>query len=198
MVGWSWRDRRLPRYPNHSPTMTNQQQIFDAIPHRDPFLFVDEIVRWDENEIVCKKMFSGKEFFFAGHYPHYPLTPGVILCEAAMQVGAIFLSKFFKETHDVSESIVESEYRRSVPVDGRMNDVKFRQMVHPGDEVLMQVTLTEQMQDVFFMKAKVTTSGKIAVTFNFACKMVLEATDVTTTFPAQADSANQSSSRKSC
>ena len=144
--------------------MTDQQRIFDAIPHRDPFLFVDEIVRWDENEIVCKKTFCGKEFFFEGHYPHYPLTPGVILCEAAMQAGAIFLSKFFKDTHDASE--------KGVPVVGRMNDVKFRQMVRPGDEVLMQVTLTERMQDVFFMKAKVTTSGKIAVTFNFACKMV--------------------------
>jgi 3-hydroxyacyl-[acyl-carrier-protein] dehydratase len=55
-----------------------------------------------------------------------------------------------------------------------MNDVKFRQMVLPGDEVLMQVTLTEQMQDVYFMKAKVTTNGKTAVTFNFACKMVTE------------------------
>jgi len=154
--------------------MTDQQQIFDAIPHRDPFLFVDEIVRWDESEIVCKKTFTGKEFFFAGHYPHYPLTPGVILCEAAMQAGAIFLSKYFKETHDSSE--------KGVPVVGRMNDVKFREMVRPGDEVIMQVTLTEQMKDVFFMKAKVTvcepqcsfSNGKTAVTFNFACKMVAE------------------------
>ena len=156
--------------------MTNQQ-ILDAIPHRNPFLFVDEIVRWDENEIVCKKTFSGMEFFFEGHYPHYPLTPGVILCEAAMQAGAIFLSKFFRLQASGSTSKVYPEARspqpeaRSVPVVGRMNDVKFRQMVHPGDEVLMQVTLTDRMQDVFFMKAKVTTNGKTAVTFNFACKM---------------------------
>jgi len=154
--------------------MTDQQQIFDAIPHRDPFLFVDEIVHWNESEIVCKKTFTGKEFFFAGHYPHYPLTPGVILCEAAMQAGAIFLSKYFKETHDSSDRIVGPEYRRAVPVVGRMNDVKFREMVRPGDEVIMQVTLTEQMKDVFFMKAKVMTSGKTAVTFSFACKMVAE------------------------
>ena len=143
--------------------MTNQQQIFDAIPHRAPFLFVDEIVRWDENEIVCKKTFGCNEFFFEGHYPHYPLTPGVILCEAAMQAGAIFLSKYFRETHDASE--------KGVPVVGRINDVKFRQMVRPGDEVLMQVTLTDRMKDVFFMKAKVTTNGQVAVTFHFACKM---------------------------
>ena len=162
--------------------MTDQQQIFDAIPHRDPFLFIDEIVRWDESEIVCKKTFTGQEFFFAGHYPHYPLTPGVILCEAAMQAGAIFLSKFFKESHNSSVLRPNNTADKGVPVVGRMNDVKFRQLVRPGDEVMMQVTLTEQMQDVFFMKAKVTicgsqyspSSGKIAVTFNFACKMVAE------------------------
>jgi len=149
--------------------MTDQQQIFDAIPHRDPFLFVDEIVRWGESEVVCKKTFTGKEFFFAGHYPHYPLTPGVILCEAAMQAGAIFLSKLFhQEAADVPAA---------VPIVGRMNDVKFREMVRPGDEVMMQVTLTERMQDVFFMKAKVTTNGKTAVTFSFACKMVDESAE---------------------
>ena len=142
------------------------QTILDAIPHRDPFLFVDEIVQWDEKEIVCKKTFTGNEFFYAGHYPDYPLTPGVLLCEAAMQAGAIFLSKYFRDTHDPSEI--------GVPVVGRMNDVKFRQMVRPGDEVLLQVTLTDKMKDVYFMKAKVTTDGKTAVTFTFACTLIPE------------------------
>jgi 3-hydroxyacyl-[acyl-carrier-protein] dehydratase len=147
--------------------------IFDAIPHREPFLFIDEIVRWDESEIVCKKTFTGEEFFFAGHYPHYPLTPGVILCEAAMQAGAIFLSKFFKETHDQCHQR-NNPAEKVVPVVGRMNDVKFRQRVRPGDEVVLHVTLTERLQDVFFMKAKVTTGSKIAATFHFACKMITE------------------------
>lgn len=147
--------------------MTDKQTILDAIPHRDPFLFVDEIVQWDEKEIVCKKTFAGDEFFYTGHYPGYPLTPGVLLCEAAMQAGAIFLSKYFRETHDPNES--------GVPVVGRMNDVKFRQMVRPGDEVLLHVMLTDKMKDVYFMKAKVTTGGKTAVTFTFACTLVPEA-----------------------
>ena len=52
------------------------QQILDAIPHRDPFLLVDEIVDWTDSRIVCTKVFRGSEDFFAGHYPSYPLVPG--------------------------------------------------------------------------------------------------------------------------
>jgi len=145
--------------------------IFDAIPHRDPFLFVDEIIHQGEKEIICKKTFTGKEFFYAGHYPHYPITPGVILCEAAMQAGAIFLSKKFAAS-EFANHTSESANHVGVPVVGRMNDVKFRQMVRPGDEVLLHVTFVEQISDVFYMKAKVTIDGKTAVTFEFACKNV--------------------------
>ncbi len=66
-----------------------------AIPHREPFLLIDEIVEQDENRIVCKKTFTGDEFWYAGHYPQFPITPGVLLCEAAMQCGAILLSPLF-------------------------------------------------------------------------------------------------------
>ena len=158
----------VTQYTKHhfsNEDMTDKQQILDAIPHRDPFLFVDEIVQWDEKEIVCKKTFTGEEFFYAGHYPGHPLTPGVLLCEAAMQAGAIFLAKYFRETH-VDET--------GMPVVGRMNDIKFRQMVRPGDEVLLHVTLTDKMKEVYFMKAKVTTGNKTAVTFTFACTFVSE------------------------
>ena len=62
-----------------------------AIPHRAPFLLIDEIVSQSENEIHCRKTFTGEEFWYAGHYPAFPLTPGVLLCEAAMQAGAVLL-----------------------------------------------------------------------------------------------------------
>ena len=65
-----------------------------AIPHREPFLLIDEIVEQSENRIVCRKTFTGDEFWYAGHYPKFPLTPGVLLCEAAMQAGAVLLSKY--------------------------------------------------------------------------------------------------------
>ena len=70
--------------------------------------------------IVCSKVFRGTEDFFAGHYPGYPIVPGVLLCEAAMQCGAILLSS----------QLSKADGR--VPVATRMNDVRFKRMVRPG------------------------------------------------------------------
>ena len=74
----------------------SRQQVLDAIPHRPPMLLVDEVVEWEPGHIVCRKTFQPDEWFFQGHYPDYPLVPGVILCEAAMQAGAVLLSKVIK------------------------------------------------------------------------------------------------------
>ena len=132
--------------------------IFAAIPHRPPFLLVDEIVEQTEQRIVCRKTFTGEEDFFLGHYPDFPIVPGVLLCEAAMQAGAILLSQ-----------LVEGE--EGIPVATRMNDVRFKQMVRPGDTIEMEVELTERLSNAFFLKAKVTTGGKTAVRLQFACTL---------------------------
>lgn len=134
----------------------SRQQILDAIPHRDPFLLVDEIVEWEPSRIVCTKTFSGKEDFFKGHYPGYPLVPGVYLLEASMQAGAILLSKAMKEAEG------------KMPVATRINDVRFKRMVLPGETFQMEVELVEQVSTAFFLKAKVTVDGKVAVRFQFA------------------------------
>ncbi len=131
--------------------------ILDAIPHRDPFLFVDAIEHWDESTIICTKTFSGTEAFFGGHYPGFPLVPGVVLCEAAMQAGAILLSKYLKDAEG------------KVPVATRMNDVRFKRMVHPGETLRMEVQLVEKVASAFFLGAKVSVDGKVAVRFEFAC-----------------------------
>jgi 3-hydroxyacyl-[acyl-carrier-protein] dehydratase len=137
------------------------EAIKSAIPHREPFLLVDEVVDQSESRIVCRKRFTGEELWYAGHYPEFPLTPGVLLCEAAMQAGAVLLSKFAAESTG------------GVPVATRMNNVKFRNMVRPGDTIEMTVELVERMADAFFLKATVTVDGKTAVTFDFACKLAL-------------------------
>lgn len=135
------------------------EAIKAAIPHREPFLLLDEIVEQTDNHIVCRKTFTGQEFWYPGHYPEFPLTPGVLLCEAAMQAGAVLLAKVVADAPD------------RVPVVSRMNNVKFKNMVRPGDSVTLDITLTEQMAGAFFMDAKVLLNGKVAVTFDFACKM---------------------------
>jgi len=134
-----------------------REQILQAIPHRDPFLLVDEIVEQTETKIVCTKTFSGREDFFVGHYPGYPLVPGVLLCEAAMQAGAILLSRHLAETPG------------RVPVATRISDVRFKRMVRPGETIRMEVELVERLSGAFFLKAKSTVDGAVAVRFDFAC-----------------------------
>ncbi len=136
----------------------NREEIEALIPHRPPMLLVDQVVQRDQQTIVCRKTFRPDEYFFQGHYPDFPLVPGVILCEAAMQAGAILLAAWMEEG-------------RGVPVATRMNDVRFKRMVRPGETIEMQVRLNERLADAFFMTATIRCEGKLAVRFDFACTM---------------------------
>jgi 3-hydroxyacyl-[acyl-carrier-protein] dehydratase len=137
----------------------SQERILAAIPHRPPFLLVDEIIEESDAKIVGVKRFTGGEDFFKGHYPEFPLVPGVLLCEAAMQCGAVLLSRF-----------VTGENKK-VPVATRMNDIRFKRMVRPGETIRIEVELVERLADAFFLKAKVTVEKQVAVRFEFACTL---------------------------
>ena len=102
-------------------------EIEKLLPHREPFLFVSEIVQADESKIIAKHTFTEKEFFFRGHFPEYPVVPGVVLVETMAQSGGAGLRKmgvlgdgalFFLATVD---------------------KVKFRRQVRPGDEVRSEI-----------------------------------------------------------
>ena len=136
--------------------------ILGAIPHRPPFLFVDAIQSWTDEEIVCSYAFKETEFFFEGHYPGSPVVPGVILCESAMQAGAIFMTRHFSD---------EDRRAGKMPVVGRMNDVKFKQLVRPGDTIELHASLKEKVMNVFMLRAKVACKGKTVVMFDFAVTM---------------------------
>ncbi|QGJ68479.1 Beta-hydroxyacyl-ACP dehydratase [Planctomycetales bacterium 10988] len=134
------------------------EKIHAAIPHRDPFLLVDTIVEWEENFIQCQKTLSGDEFWFQGHYPNHPIMPGVLQCEAALQAGAILLSKH-----------VAGNVEEQVPVATRLNNVRFKNMVYPGDIMTMEVKLDERLSDAFFLTGKVLSQGKVTTRLEFAC-----------------------------
>ena len=135
-------------------------EIEAAIPHRPPFLLIDEIVVREANRIVCCKQFHGDDWFFAGHYPESPLVPGVLLCEAALQAGAALLSSRSDSSDD------------SIPVVTRMNDVRFKKIVRPGDTIEIDVQLRERLADAYFFEAKVTSGGKLACRLEFVCMFV--------------------------
>lgn len=141
--------------PEPHPTL---ETIHAAIPHRAPMLLVDEIASQDDESIVCRKHFHADEYFFQGHYPDHPLVPGVILCESAVQAGAVLLSK-------------KMEASNMMPVLTRMNDVKFKNMVHPGDTIEMHVKLDEVVSNAYYLTAQVKKDGKSAARLSFTCTM---------------------------
>jgi 3-hydroxyacyl-[acyl-carrier-protein] dehydratase len=150
---------------HYTNPMTNEQ-IQAAIPHRAPMLLIDKVVSQTDTTISCRKTFRDDEFFFQGHYPDHPIVPGVILCEVGMQAGAILLSDVIQANADDESG---NELSGKVPVATRLNNVKFKKIVKPGDTVEVEVTLTDQVQVAYFLTAKITVEGKLATRFDFAC-----------------------------
>jgi 3-hydroxyacyl-[acyl-carrier-protein] dehydratase len=140
------------------------EQIYQAIPHRPPFLFVDAIDELTETRIRTTKRIQGNEAFFQGHYPDYPIMPGVLICESIFQSGAILISKR-----------IDSSSLHAIPVLTRIQDAKFRNMVRPDDILEIEVEIAEIISSAYFLKGKAMVSGKTAVTVAFACSLMNEA-----------------------
>ena len=135
----------------------NQSEIKALIPHRDPFLWIDEVVTIDDSKIIARKTIRHDLDVFRGHYPDFPILPGVLQLEAAFQAGAILIAS----TQQVEQG--------QVPVVTRVNNTKFRSMVVPGDTLEIEVELTEKLSNAFFLTGKVSAGGKTTVRLEFAC-----------------------------
>jgi 3-hydroxyacyl-[acyl-carrier-protein] dehydratase len=144
----------------------SRDEICRLIPHRDPFLWIDEIVDESENRIVARKLISPELDVFRGHYPGEPVFPGVLLCEAAMQAGAVLIAR-----RGQSAAGETPPGGRRVPVATRMNNVKFKQMVRPGDMLEIEVELTDCLADAYFLSARIRIAGKTAAQLDFACAL---------------------------
>jgi 3-hydroxyacyl-[acyl-carrier-protein] dehydratase len=103
-------------------------EIETLIPHRAPFLFVDRIESADTEKVLAWRKFTDEDFFFKGHFPEYPVVPGVILVETMAQAGGAGLRKI---------GIIGDN---SLFFLGTVDKVKFRRQVRPGDEVRLEIT----------------------------------------------------------
>lgn len=146
--------------------MTVQPEILTRIPHRPPFLWVDRIVERDGSSIVTEKIIPADLEIFTGHYPGQPIMPGVLLCEAIFQTGALLMSYLLEDN---------STKRDEIPVLTRIENAKFKRMVSPGDTVQIKVTIKETLGSVSFMKGTLRVDGKTAVQVNFGVALAAPA-----------------------
>jgi 3-hydroxyacyl-[acyl-carrier-protein] dehydratase len=121
--------------------MSTDTQVLGRIPHRPPFLFVDSIVSETPDGLVAQRTWRADEDFYKGHYPEAPITPGVLLCEAVFQTGALYLSR----------SLAEQGVPAGVPLLVKISDVRFRNPVYPGDTVTIEVKKKDLMGGFYAM-----------------------------------------------
>ena len=140
------------------------EDILRAIPHRPPFLFIDEIVEIREDGATCRRTIRVEEPQFEGHYPGNPIMPGVLLCEACFQTGAIYLAKQIEKEGRSLDDVT--------PVLSRITEAKFKQLVVPGDAVTIEVTMKETISKFHFLRGRILKNGKPALTIEFALAML--------------------------
>jgi 3-hydroxyacyl-[acyl-carrier-protein] dehydratase len=103
--------------------------IKDIIPHREPFLLIDEVVELEPGKrVVAIKRVSGDEYYFKGHFPGKPVMPGVLQVESLAQAGAVCVLSL-------------PEHKGKIAYFGAIDRVKFRGMVEPGDELRLEMEL---------------------------------------------------------
>jgi 3-hydroxyacyl-[acyl-carrier-protein] dehydratase len=133
--------------------------ITDLIPQRPPFLFVDKILEQSDNSIKTSLTLSGNEDFFKGHFPGNPIMPGVLLQEALFQSGAALMGLLAQKS---------SSRKTGLGVVTRVQNAKFKNMVHPHDTLEMEVVLTESLSNAHYMKGTTKVSGKTMLVIEFA------------------------------
>jgi 3-hydroxyacyl-[acyl-carrier-protein] dehydratase len=141
---------RLPGLLFLEGGMLDKAQIEAIIPHRDPFLFLDRVLELVPGErVVAEKTLTGEEDFFRGHFPGYPVFPGVLQVEALAQAGAV-------------AALCTSDATGKLALFGGLEKVRFRQQVRPGDTLRLEVTLVRSRGFVGKGEGRATVDGRLA------------------------------------
>jgi 3-hydroxyacyl-[acyl-carrier-protein] dehydratase len=136
------------------------QEIMELLPHRYPFLLVDRIVEFDPGRrIVGLKNVTINEPFFPGHFPDYPIMPGVLIIEALAQVGGILALKAMGE-------------KGKIALFAGIDNCKFRRPVLPGDQIRLACTVTGQKGPVWKVSGEATVDGILAAKADLTASLV--------------------------
>ncbi len=142
----------------------NVEEILKRIPHRPPFLWVDKILAFNGESIQTEKKFPAKLDIFQGHYPGFPLVPGVLICEAIFQSGALLISECIKNK-ETGDDINKGDK----PVLTRILNAKLKRQVLPDDKIIIDVKLSEIIGSAWFLNGKASVREKVAVKVDFGC-----------------------------
>lgn len=137
--------------------MLTKGQIKEIIPHRDPFLLIDEIteVTFGESGVGIKHV-REDEYYFQGHFPGNPVMPGVLIVESLAQVGAVVI-------------LGQEEYRGKLALFAGVDGVKFKKVVRPGDDLVLKVSLTKMKFGVGFAHGEAFVNDELVCTADIKC-----------------------------
>jgi 3-hydroxyacyl-[acyl-carrier-protein] dehydratase len=139
-------------------TPIGREEIEAILPHRDPFLLLDEVIELEPGKrVVARKKVRDDEFWTQGHFPGRPVMPGVLIVEAMAQAGAVAV-------------LSEEENRGRLALFAGIDGVRFKRIVEPGDELELTCELETVRGPVGRGKARATVDGKLAArgTLTFA------------------------------
>ncbi|PQD96141.1 3-hydroxyacyl-[acyl-carrier-protein] dehydratase FabZ [Pradoshia eiseniae] len=129
--------------------MFDINQIKEIIPHRYPFLLVDRMIEVEEGKrAVGIKNVSANEPFFSGHFPEYPVMPGVLIVEALAQVGAVSV-------------LMKEENKGKTPFFAGIDHCRFKKQVTPGDQLRLEVEMTRVRGSIGKGKGVATVNGEV-------------------------------------